>query len=172
MELEFVGAEESENISAMAFPLYREVYTFVSHDVLEDFLAKNQTPEHIREQMDAGMRYTYILIRGDRAGYVCFCPRDGSMFLSKLYLLADHRGHGVGSGVIAYLEDIALKEGLSSISLDVQGTTWVRSTSTRSWVSRSPVPWAPVASAWRSPWVCANLYKQRPVRRGYRCSNG
>ncbi len=121
MELEFVGVEESENISAMAFPLYREVYTFVSHDVLEDFLAKNQTPEHIREQMGAGMRYAYILIRGDRAGYVCFCPRDGSMFLSKLYLLADHRGHGVGSDVIAYVEDIALKEGLSSISLDVQG---------------------------------------------------
>ena len=118
-ELEFLGPEKAEEISAIAFPLFREVYSNVPSDVVEGFLRKTQTPEAIREQMENGLEYAYILHKGKRAGYVAFGIDAGGMYLSKFYLFKEYRRLGLGSWVLEYVERIAREQGAGRIHLDV-----------------------------------------------------
>ena len=118
-ELEFLGPERAEEISAIAFPLFREVYSYVPQDVVEGFLQETQTPEAIRKQMADGLEYAYILYKGERAGYVAFGIDAEGMYLSKFYLFRDYRRQGLGSWVMEYVEHRARESGAGQIHLDV-----------------------------------------------------
>lgn len=119
MRLEFIGPDKAEEISEIAFPLFREVYSNVPSDVVEGFLRKTQTPEAIREQMENGLRYAYIIHKGERAGYVAFGMDDKGMYLSKFYLFKGYRRLGLGSWVMDYVERMAREQGAGRIHLDV-----------------------------------------------------
>ena len=116
IELEFIGKDRSAEISEMAFPLLREVYRDTPSDVVESFLKRYQTPEAIAEQIDAGARYAFILCDGECVGYET--DAEG-MRLSKLYLLPESRGKGIGSFALGYVEDRAREAGLDSVHLEV-----------------------------------------------------
>ena len=119
MRLEFIGPDKAEEISEIAFPLFREVYSNVPQDVVEGFLQETQTPEAIREQMENGLRYAYIIHKGERAGYVAFGIDDAGMYLSKFYFFKEYRRLGLGSEVLAYVESRARDVGVKTIHLDV-----------------------------------------------------
>jgi ribosomal protein S18 acetylase RimI-like enzyme len=119
MRLEFIGPDKAEEISEIAFPLFREVYSNVPSDVVEGFLRKTQTPKAIREQMENGLRYAYIIHKGERAGYVAFGMDDKGMYLSKFYLFNGYRRLGLGSWVLDYVERRARELGAGRIHLDV-----------------------------------------------------
>ena len=119
MRLEFIGPDKAEEISEIAFPLFREVYSNVPSDVVEGFLRKTQTPEAIREQMENGLRYAYIIHKGERAGYVAFGIDAEGMYLSKFYLFKGYRRLGLGSWVMDYVERRARELGAGRIHLDV-----------------------------------------------------
>ena len=119
MHLEFIGPDKAEEISEIAFPLFREVYSNVPSDVVEGFLRKTQTPEAIREQMENGLRYAYIIHRGERAGYVAFGIDTEGMYLSKFYLFKGYRRLGLGSWVLDYVERRARELGAGRVHLDV-----------------------------------------------------
>ena len=119
VRLEFIGPDKAEEISEIAFPLFREVYSNVPSDVVEGFLRKTQTPEAIREQMENGLEYAYIIHKGERAGYVAFGMDDKEMYLSKFYLFKGYRRLGLGSWVMDYVERRARELGAGRIHLDV-----------------------------------------------------
>ena len=119
VRLEFIGPDKAEEISEIAFPLFREVYSNVPSDVVEGFLRKTQTPEAIREQMENGLRYAYIIHKGERAGYVAFGIDAEGMYLSKFYLFEGYRRLGLGSWVMDYVERRARELGTGRIHLDV-----------------------------------------------------
>ncbi|MBO5518720.1 MAG: GNAT family N-acetyltransferase [Candidatus Methanomethylophilus sp.] len=119
MRLEFIGPDKAEEISEIAFPLFREVYSIVPSDVVEGFLRKTQTPEAIREQMENGLEYAYIIHKGEKAGYVAFGIDAEGMYLSKFYLFNGYRRLGLGSWVLDYVERRARELGAERIHLDV-----------------------------------------------------
>ena len=119
VRLEFIGPDKAEEISEIAFPLFREVYSNVPSDVVEGFLRKTQTPEAIREQMENGLEYAYIIHKGERAGYVAFGIDAEGMYLSKFYLFKGYRRLGLGSWVMDYVERRARGLGAGRIHLDV-----------------------------------------------------
>ena len=122
MRLEYIEPEQAEEISAIAYKLFFQVYSWEPEDVILGFLDETQAPDRIREQMAQGMRYAFIISdTGERAGYVGYGMTDGRMFLSKLYLFDGWRGHGLGSAVMDQVEREAVEAGASSLYLDVNG---------------------------------------------------
>ena len=119
MHLEFIGPDKAEEISEIAFPLFREVYSNVPQDVVEGFLRETQTPEAIRRHMEMGLEYAYIVSGGKKAGYVAFGIDDAGMYLSKFYFFKEYRRLGLGSEVLAYVESRAKDAGVETIHLDV-----------------------------------------------------
>lgn len=121
MQLQYVGPEAAEDISAIAHRIFPEVYPWEPKEILEEFLDEVQSPEAIREQMANGMRYAYILDGGERAGYAAYGMDGDRMFFSKLYLFDGFRGRGLGSQVLQVVEDEARGLGARSVYLDVNG---------------------------------------------------
>ena len=71
MRLEYIEPEQAEEISAIAYKLFFQVYPWEPEDVILGFLDETQAPDMIREQMAQGMRYAFIISdTGERAGYV------------------------------------------------------------------------------------------------------
>ncbi len=114
-----VGPDGAEELSEIAYPLYREVYAHVPSDILEDFLRMEQTPEAIRDQMGRGLNYWYIYSGGERAGYLCCGKDDAGMYLSKLYFFKNFRGRGLGDKALRFVESEARRLGCGKIHLDV-----------------------------------------------------
>ena len=119
IDLQFVRPEDAERISEIAYQLFFEVYPYELEDVVREFLDENQSPESIRAQIGDGIRYAFIALDGETAGYVAFGISDGTMSISKLYLFEDFRGKGIGSDTLDLIEDIARTEGASTIRLEV-----------------------------------------------------
>ena len=107
-------------LSRVATEIVRDYYDPLLGKAQNDYmLAKFQSPAAILEQIAAGYRY-YLCRENDRnLGFMGFYPRNGAMYLSKLYLYADARGKGHGREMLSFLIDIAAKEGLSGIQLNV-----------------------------------------------------
>ena len=118
-ELEFLSPDEAEQISEIAFPLFREVYRETPTEIVEAFLQETQTPESIRRQMGSGTIYAFINRDGGRAGYVAYEACSEGMRLSKLYLFEEYRGKGIGGRILKYVEDEARKSGFGTVRLEV-----------------------------------------------------
>lgn len=119
IDLQFIRPEDAEKISEIAYRLFFEVYPYEPEEVVKEFLDENQSPESIRTQMSAGIRYAFITLDDETAGYVAFGISDGTMTISKLYLFEDFRGRGVGSETLELVESFARKECVSVIRLEV-----------------------------------------------------
>ena len=118
-ELEFLCPDEAEEITGIAFPLFREVYRETPTEIVEAFLQKTQTPESIRRQMGSGTIYAFIDYDGKRAGYVAYEACSEGMRLSKLYLFEEYRGNGIGGRILRFVEGEARKSGFGTVRLEV-----------------------------------------------------
>ena len=119
IELEFLSPDEAEEITEIAFPLFREVYRETPSEIVEAFLQETQTPESIRRQMASGTIYAFINRDGERAGYVAYEACSEGMRLSKLYLFEGYRGKGIGGRILKYVEDETRKSGFGTVRLEV-----------------------------------------------------
>ena len=113
--------EDSVTISEMADLIFHEVYRDVPSDVWEGFLQEYQAPEKIREQIGTGMNYAFILAEGERAGYISYGLDEMGMYLSKLYLLPEFRGKGIGGILMETVESEARNHEAKRIHLGVNG---------------------------------------------------
>ena len=114
-----LGPGDAEELSDLAYPLLREVYSYVPDDLLDEFLEQEQSPEGIRRQMAGGIAYEWITVDGVRAGYLAYGMDGDTMHLSKLYLFDGFRARGIGSEAIDRVEGIARSSGARSITLEV-----------------------------------------------------
>ena len=120
MELHWVGTEAADEIARIARELFFEVYPYVSEEGLEKFIESCQTPDRIREQLENGTRYAYIIDEdGSRAGYLAFEVLKDRSHFSKLYLFPGYRGKGIGNRCMMEIEDIAHRMGADTMYLEV-----------------------------------------------------
>ena len=119
LRFEAIGPDEAEGLSELAYPLLREVYSYVPDDLLDEFLEQEQSSEGIRRQMAEGTVYEWIIADGVRAGYLAYGMEGDAMHLGKLYLFEGYRGRGIGSQAMDRVEGIARSRGARSIVLEV-----------------------------------------------------
>ncbi|MDR1692720.1 MAG: GNAT family N-acetyltransferase [Oscillospiraceae bacterium] len=97
-------------ISALAGEIWREHYTpLIGEEQVAYMLIKYQSPKQIVEDIRSH-NYTYFTAKRvkteDLVGYCACQPREGHLFLSKIYVRSDHRGNGISRSFLE--EAIAL----------------------------------------------------------------
>jgi len=124
MALSFRLVTTSEDIEAaaqLADKIWREYYIgIISAGQIEYMLDKFQSVRAIADQIEH-QGYEYYLMQADgiHAGYLAIKPEDSKLFLSKFYLLKEHRGRGYGSRAIRFLVDLCRERKLHAIWLTV-----------------------------------------------------
>ena len=100
--------------------VWREHYTaIIGIKQVEYMLKKFQKAEVIETQVSEGYHY-YIISQNDSpAGYFAIRKDKGALFLSKLYVLQDFRGKGLGKGAMQFIENEAKQKNCDKVSLTV-----------------------------------------------------
>lgn len=109
-------------VAWLAHEIWYEHYVPIIGRVQVDYMVPRfQSTTAIAAQQARGLRY-YLLRSGETAvGYFAIEPQPaaGRMFLSKLYLLKDWRGHGFSRQAIDFIQAECRREHLPLLSLTV-----------------------------------------------------
>lgn len=123
MPISFIKVSTAQQLSlteALAKGIWTHHYTpIIGQAQVEYMLSKFQTYEAIREQIAGG--YEYYLIYKDKTavGYFSILAESPSLFLSKIYVKMEFRGHGIGKKAMEFIEKQARQKGLTAIRLTV-----------------------------------------------------
>lgn len=123
-KLEIASAEtvaDFKLIELLAQKIWREYYTpIIGAEQVEYMLANFQSYEAICNQTERE-GYCYYLFKAGNvsAGYMAISHQGKELFLSKLYVLKEHRNHGIASHAITFLQELCRQEKLEKIWLTV-----------------------------------------------------
>lgn len=107
-------------IESLAYEIWDEHYTpIIGKGQVEYMLSKFQSATAIKSQIDDGYIYFLIDYLGSHVGYLSFKEEKDTLFLSKVYVLNELRGKGIGKKAILFTENQAKKLGLSKVRLTV-----------------------------------------------------
>lgn len=110
--------EKIEYLAAMANEIWHEHFPgIISVEQIDYMVEKFQSVGAITGQLSDGYFYKFILLDGERVGFIGAHPENGELFLSKLYLKKAYRGKGLGRAGLEYLEEYCRENGLSKIWL-------------------------------------------------------
>ena len=114
--------EQLRIITSIGHTVWNEAYHgLVSQDQIDYMLNKFQSFEAMKEQI-AHKGYTYLCmtVDGKIVGYAGYAPDDRGLYLSKMYILKEHRGKGYAMKTFAHLRDVARSLGLRCVHLTVK----------------------------------------------------
>lgn len=122
MELTFqqVTDTEIETLAAPADEIWHEFFPGIISDAQVDYMVeKFQSAPAMRQQIAEGYRYYLVYTGAELIGYTGVHPEEELLFLSKLYLKKQHRGHGYGRKMIEFVAGLARELGKSGVYLTV-----------------------------------------------------
>ena len=107
-------------IESMANTIWHEHYTpIIGHEQVVYMLDKFQSVNTMKAQIDAGYHY-FIINKDDKSiGYLSFNKRNEELFLSKIYVLKESRGKGIGKKAMTFVLDMAKGLDCMKVSLTV-----------------------------------------------------
>ena len=109
-----------KEMSEMATAILREHYDPIIGKEQNDYMLKMfQSEEAVAEQLAHGYNYYFAKSEGQNAGFLAYYPREGALYLSKLYLYKDQRGKGFSKVMLEFLKEKAKELGLNRIELNV-----------------------------------------------------
>lgn len=110
---------EIEEVAKLAAQIWKEHYTdLIGESQVTYMLDKFQSVKAITDQRKHGAAYFTINDKGI-VGYFSIIKEAEFLFISKFYLLKDHRRHGYGKEMMRFIEDYADKTGLKKLRLTV-----------------------------------------------------
>lgn len=114
--------EEIEKVSELAEEIWSEHYApILSPEKIAYMLNKFLSVEAIKKSIEEGYKFYFVEADGEVIGFISIKlnrPR-GKMFLSKLYLLKEHRKKGYSRVILDTLEELCEISSLSAIWLTV-----------------------------------------------------
>ena len=120
VELQAGDKRGIERMAQLASGIWREHYTpILGVEQLDYMIPRFQSAEAVAEQLEQGYQYRFCCVDGEPVGYMAFYPHEDHMYLSKLYLRKDARGHGYSHAMLDHVRDAALEAGLCAIELNV-----------------------------------------------------
>ena len=109
-----------KEMSEMATAILREHYDPIIGKEQNDYMLNMfQSVEAVTEQLSHGYNYYFAKNDGANTGFLAFYPREGALYLSKLYLYKDQRGKGFSRVMLEFLKEKAKELGLNRIELNV-----------------------------------------------------
>lgn len=120
--IEVKNAKLIAQVSALANQIWREHYTpMIGKAQVDYMLAAFQSPTAIRKQITDSNHHYYLFQTKDGVfiGYLGFTVRGQELFLSKIYLLREHRGSGYANEAMNFLQEHAQQKRCSQITLTV-----------------------------------------------------
>ena len=114
--------EEIDALVAMAYEIWTGYFgSLFDSQTLSIVIESAQSKEAILSQIADRYQYFFINVRDERVGYFAYQidQERKELFLSKLYLLAEHRGQGIGRKVLQYLETLSAEHGINKLVLTV-----------------------------------------------------
>jgi ribosomal protein S18 acetylase RimI-like enzyme len=116
------NATQVDQIARMAHEVWNEHYVPLIGQAQVDYMvARFQSAEAIRSQIDSGYEYFQIQQSGESIGYAAI-RHDASerrLFISKLYVLAAHRKSGAGRRSLDLIEQMARERAATHLWLTV-----------------------------------------------------
>lgn len=111
------GLKSVENLARM---IWEEHYTpIIGSDQVEYMLQNFQSCSAMEQQIMEGMEYYLIELGDGPAGYLAFKINEEELFLSKIYVLEEKRGKGIGRKAMEFIENEARDQRRQFISLTV-----------------------------------------------------
>ena len=113
--------EGIKDVAALAKKIWFEHYSkIIDEGQIEYMVNKYQSKKAIKQQIKLE-EYQYFIAEfdGEKAGYFGIQVKDGSIFLSKLYIDRSYRRMGIASYIIDFLCRIGRRDGLKKIWLTV-----------------------------------------------------
>lgn len=123
--LEFEKVQTAEDITecaSLAAEIWNQHFSSIlSQEQIDYMVSQFQSARALRSQIDnEGYTYCFFTVDGNRVGYFGICPKkDGTMFLSKIYIRKSSRGKGYASKGFEYIKEQARALGCSKIWLTV-----------------------------------------------------
>lgn len=104
-------------IADLAKVIWNEHFTpIIGKDQVDYMVEKFQSYPALKEQISEGYEYYQIFSSGEFCGYTGIHPgEDNRLFLSKLYLKKESRGHHLATGAFSFLKEICRERGYSAI---------------------------------------------------------
>lgn len=113
-------ADEIGNLSRLATRIVRQHFDSIVGTEQNDYMLQRfQTPRAIRQQLQEGYRYYWVMADGQAAGFLAFLLRDEKLYLSKFYIAQEWRGHHLAQQMHAFVCDEARRQKLPAIFLNV-----------------------------------------------------
>jgi len=107
-------------IADLSSIIWTEHYTdIIGYRQVDYMLKKYQSVEAIKDQIEEGAFYYLITHQGHKIGYLSFYKKMDCLFLSKIYILKEWRGRGIGKKAMHFLETTAEHLGYKTLSLTV-----------------------------------------------------
>ena len=106
-------------IADLAKVIWNEHFTpIIGKDQVDYMVEKFQSYPALKEQISEEYEYYQIFSGGEFCGYTGIHPgEDNRLFLSKLYLKKESRGHHLATGAFSFLKEICRERGYSAIWL-------------------------------------------------------
>jgi len=121
MNFEIVPVKTEQQIQAvvdLAIIIWRDHYVPINGQAHVDYmLEKFQSCSAIRRQLNDGYEYFQIQQGGKLIGYIGVQEDNNSLFLSKLYVSSNMRGHGTSRKAFEFLQNLCAKRSLKRIWL-------------------------------------------------------
>jgi len=115
-------AAQLDSVAGLARAIWYEYYVpLIGRAQVDYMVSKFQSSAAMEQQLREGYEYFTAERDGQRIGYCAVQPQtaEGSLFLSKLYLLRDCRGAGTGRVCMEFIEQLARRRGLTLLWLTV-----------------------------------------------------
>lgn len=116
-----ITGEQIEILAGKADEVWHEHFvTILSPEQIDYMVDKFQSVQAIEDQLkNQGYQYYFLKLGEQIIGYTGIKPENGTLFLSKLYILKPYRGRGYASEAFDFLEGMCEGMGLSAIWLTV-----------------------------------------------------
>ncbi|RKN85067.1 GNAT family N-acetyltransferase [Paenibacillus ginsengarvi] len=113
--------EQIAVVAGLAHTIWNEHFiSIIDQGQIDYMLEKFQSAEAMTKQLADGYEYYLFMENGRPVGYFGVQPQaDGTLYLSKLYLLKDQRGKGYARQAFEEIKTIANRHNLKQIWLTV-----------------------------------------------------
>lgn len=117
---EVCGEADIRRMTKVAEVVWREANTaFCSPEQVEYMIEMFQSYEAVSGQLMHGYRYFLVEEDGEILAYFGVQPQGERLFLSKFYILKEHRGKGIFSMGLEFMAELCREQQLDTIYLTV-----------------------------------------------------
>ncbi len=120
IEIKDASVQDAKRIARLANTIWNEYFTpIIGKPQVDYMLNKFQSEQAIAQQLADGTKYIIACEDGTEVGYSAYKPEPDALFLSKIYVLRERRGRGIGRFMFMHELEYANKEGKKKIYLTV-----------------------------------------------------